>query len=240
MSRSGRSCAWQNGDDALPTQEGLVSTMRYGKMAQARPRRRGSTPLRPQRRWWASVALLAAMGPTADVLAQDVHPPDIEIAGGYQFVAARGAPDSSGWLFSASRPVKGGFAIVGEVAELSHHESYATGELKQHWWTLLGGVRHAWRRRTVTPFVEVLGGVAFLRFCYVRRVRSSTCERLIFADAINQPLGVFQVGAGASIWITQRVGVQVAAHSQTLYESDLRGFSTLRFTTAAVIGIGNR
>ncbi len=221
---------------------------RNGKMAQERSRRRGSTLLRPQQRWCASVALLATIGPTADVLAQDVHPPDIEIAGGYQFVAARGAPvlvaraapKASGWLFSVSRPVKGGFAIVGEVSSLSHHESYATVELKQHWWTLLGGVRHAWRRRTVTPFVEVLGGVALSRFCVERRIRSSTCERLPFGDAINQSFAVFQVGAGANLRITQRVGVQLAAHSQTLYERSPRGFSTLRFTTAAVIGIGNR
>ena len=216
---------------------------RHAGTAPGRPRRSGDAPSWRQRRWRTSVLVLATMEMAADALAQDVRPPAVEIAGGYQFFAGPDARSSSGWLVSAAHPLGGGYAVVGEVANLSQRESNPYVESEQQWWTLLGGVRHAWRRRVMTPFVEVLGGAALSRFRDVRYIPSANTGELVpFADAIKRSFGVFQVGAGVNIRIANRVGVQLAAHSQTTYihEGHLVGFSTLRFTTAAAVGIGNR
>ena len=214
---------------------------RHARPGPGRSRRCNDAPSREQR-WWVGLLLLATMGTASDALAQDDRPPNVEIAGGYQFFLAPDAETSSGWLASVAVPLGERFAVVGEVANLSQREwiPYVL-ESEAQWWTLLGGVRHAWRWRAVTPFVEVLGGVALSRFRDVRYLTAANTGDLIpLADAIHHSFGVFQVGGGASVRITNRVGVRLAAHSQALYAGSAYGISRLRFTTAAVMGIGTR
>jgi hypothetical protein len=103
-----------------------------------------------------------------------------EFSGGYQYTHVQGGSLPRGWYADYAVPVRGVWAVFGEV-----NGAYKNGS-KQHVYG--GGIRYMARMTpTVRPFAQVLVGAATFGFCC--GFGSVTDFAMQFGGGVNIPVG---------------------------------------------------
>ncbi len=192
--------------------------------------------------WLITAMCLFGILPASVATAQTLSTPAFEIAAGWHTV---NTPDTApqGWLVSAARPFGDRWAIVVDVGNLSFSRSPIAYRVEENrWHTFSGGIRHAWRRPRVTPFVAAQGGFVMLRSSstYYDPYRPVELPPL-YPQTVEYTdyAGLFQATAGIDIRLASRLSARVSASALNLY-TDSIGTSFLKLTAGMVIGLGSR
>lgn len=155
-----------------------------------------------------------------------------EVAGGYVFVRDFQIDTNFplGWFASAGVNLGDGFAVIGEVSG-----SYATIDLfgtdvDANVHTFMGGARFVRRMDRITPFAQVLVGLA----------RASGPGDSLVHQIRDVVTGLaIQPGGGVDVRLSERLSARVAADYRRIVSEDADG-NALRFTGGLVLGFGSR
>jgi opacity protein-like surface antigen len=155
-----------------------------------------------------------------------------EVAGGYVFMRDFEIDTNFplGWFASAGVNLSEMFTVVGEVSG-----SYATIDLfgtdvDANVHTFMGGARFVRRMDRVTPFAQVLVGLA-------RAGGGVDFLGVQISDAVTD--FAIQPGGGVDVRLTERLSARVGADYRRIFSEDADG-SELRFTGGIVVGFGSR
>ena len=183
---------------------------------------------------------LVVIGSPGPVLAQNRSP--VEIAGGgYSFMRDFRVKENfpAGWFATGACDITSWLTAVGEVAgtyksqDVSLDSTKFSTTTRLH--TFLGGARHSWRLKGVTPFGQVLVGVAH-----------ETGGTTIFRPSIGtaETKLALQPGGGVDIPMTDHLSARLGADYRRIYakrkNTDEKGNNEFRLAAGIVFGFSNR
>lgn len=177
---------------------------------------------------------LLLVGLPAPVSAQVDVPAHI-VAGGYSFMRDDGLEENfpAGWFVSGAHTLWDWLAAVGEVSggykDFDFSVAGTTFSTRARVHTFLGGARYQRALARLTPFVQLLAGVA-------RASGGVRVFRLSIAEA--QTEFALQPGGGVDIALTDRVGARLAADYRRIFAEDED--NEFRFAAGVVVGWGSR
>jgi hypothetical protein len=172
-----------------------------------------------------SCALACVLGCAVSAAAQD--PQRTTVAASYSYLNDRDIEENfpAGWLVAVTHRISPGFGLVGEMGGNYKMDIEGTGiDLKVH--AFMGGVRFEGAGRSVTPFAQVLAGVA-----------QGSVSVPGTDDSISDNNFSVQPGAGVDLYFSERVGLRLQGDYRWIRGDD-DNTSQFRFAAGLVIGIG--
>lgn len=191
---------------------------------------------------------IAAPRPAAAQETGAIPVPIMQVAAGYTFMRdfSDELPEDvnfpAGWAFSAAFNPTHWLGLVGEVTGSYKNDFNVTFDdlrlsNKARVYTFMGGPRFFKQSGRVAPFAQVLAGVAHMR---LESTLPDVPEFGTFsADATDF---AFQPGGGVTIFLTERVGVRLAADYRCIidFEEDNTYSNEFRFVSGFTFNWGAR
>jgi opacity protein-like surface antigen len=187
-------------------------------------------------------ALLALPGLAAAQEANAPPIPVVEVSGGYMLMRDTDLDENfpGGWYFSGAANLTRWFGLVGEAGgsykKLEEGFSGLGMASRLQLYTFLGGPRFFYQAGRVVPFAQVLAGAAHAR----AKVKMDFPDELggFQQYSLSETDFAIQPGGGVTIYLSDRVGVRLAADYRALVDfsdeewdvaSELRGMAGLTF-----------
>jgi opacity protein-like surface antigen len=167
------------------------------------------------------------------------------VSGGYQFSRLSAATDITadhvnvpvGWYFDVAGAVAPMVKLVFDVSGAYKSETETifgvTADAKVRLYTYGGGVRIGPRvKRSVSPFVQVLGGAATSAVDV-----SASAGGASFSDSQSDTKPMLQVGGGVNMDVTRRVGIRAGFDYRHIFISDGSDTADICITVGIVVPI---